>query len=137
MGVRIPPRLYINQWRIRMPLKQCGDNGWKWGDQGKCFTGPGAKKKAIKQGIAIEGPEKFKQKAAQELDIEESDVIMVADAMYEEKFSTRDIVETMLSLSATKYIYEDPKTGEQYTYRRMGNHRKNGRVLMYVGKAGV
>ena len=39
-----------------MPVKKCqkdGKNGYKWGDQGKCYTGPGAKKKAIKQGMAI------------------------------------------------------------------------------------
>lgn len=45
-----------------MPLKKCsqdGKSGWKWGDSGHCYTGPGGKKKAIKQGIAIEGPKKF------------------------------------------------------------------------------
>jgi hypothetical protein len=43
-----------------MPLKRCTTtedgntkNGWKYGDQGKCYTGPGAKKKAINQGVAI------------------------------------------------------------------------------------
>lgn len=39
-----------------MPLKQCqigGKSGWKWGDSGKCYTGPDAKKKAIAQAIAI------------------------------------------------------------------------------------
>jgi hypothetical protein len=46
-----------------MPLTKCtsnGKSGWKWGDAGHCYTGPGAKKKAIKQGVA-EGPEKFKK----------------------------------------------------------------------------
>ena len=39
-----------------MPLKECqidGKKGWKWGDSGKCYTGPDAKKKAIAQAIAI------------------------------------------------------------------------------------
>lgn len=39
-----------------MPIKECsidGKNGWKWGDQGKCYTGVDAKDKAHKQGIAI------------------------------------------------------------------------------------
>ncbi len=43
-----------------MPLFRCtkdDKSGWKWGDEGKCFTGSGAKRKAINQGIAIEGPE--------------------------------------------------------------------------------
>jgi len=45
-----------------MPLKKCsenGKNGWKWGDQGKCYAGKEGKKQAIRQGISIEGPEKF------------------------------------------------------------------------------
>lgn len=40
-----------------MPLKKCsagGKSGYKWGDSGKCFTGPGARNKALKQGRAIE-----------------------------------------------------------------------------------
>lgn len=39
-----------------MPLKKCtanGKSGWKWGDAGKCYTGPGAKRKAIAQAVAI------------------------------------------------------------------------------------
>ena len=36
-----------------MPLKRCG-SGWKWGDSGKCFTGPDARQKALEQGRAIE-----------------------------------------------------------------------------------
>ena len=50
-----------------MPIKECTENkkpGWKYGDSGKCYTveDPGdekalleAKKKAIKQAIAIHG----------------------------------------------------------------------------------
>lgn len=41
-----------------MPIKNCqigGKSGYKWGNEGKCYTGPDAKKKAIAQGIAIEG----------------------------------------------------------------------------------
>ncbi len=40
-----------------MPLKTCtsdGKSGYRWGDSGECYTGPGAKKKALKQGVAIE-----------------------------------------------------------------------------------
>ncbi len=39
-----------------MPLKKCssaGKAGWKYGDSGRCYTGPGAKRKAIKQGLAL------------------------------------------------------------------------------------
>jgi len=39
-----------------MPVERCtvdGKSGWRWGKQGKCYTGPGAKTKAAKQGAAI------------------------------------------------------------------------------------
>lgn len=45
-----------------MPLKRCdskSQKGWKWGDQGNCYIGKNAKNLAIKQGLAIEGPDKF------------------------------------------------------------------------------
>ena len=32
------------------------------------------------------------------------------------------------------YRYEDPKTGEIFIYKRRGIYKKNGRVLVYVGK---
>lgn len=40
-----------------MPIKKCsieGKSGYKYGDSGKCYTGPDAKKKAFKQGLAVE-----------------------------------------------------------------------------------
>jgi len=68
-----------------MPLKKCsanGKSGWKWGDQGHCYTGPSGKKQAIKQGVAIEGPEKF---ASMAQDFEESvDVDEFTDVLVEE-----------------------------------------------------
>lgn len=39
-----------------MKCSKDGKSGWKYGDSGHCYTGPGAKKKAIKQGVAIDGP---------------------------------------------------------------------------------
>jgi hypothetical protein len=39
-----------------MPIKQCqinGKDGWKYGDEGTCYTGPEGKRKAISQAIAI------------------------------------------------------------------------------------
>lgn len=39
-----------------MPLQRCQTNGiagWKWGRSGKCYTGAGAKKKALRQAAAI------------------------------------------------------------------------------------
>ena len=39
-----------------MPIKSCvidGKKGWKYGDEGTCYTGPEGKRKAIAQGIAV------------------------------------------------------------------------------------
>lgn len=39
-----------------MPIKSCkakGKGGKKYGDSGKCYTGPQAEKKAQKQAVAI------------------------------------------------------------------------------------
>ena len=63
-----------------MPLQRCtseGKSGWRWGDEGKCYTGPGAKKKALKQGVAIEGPEKFKRMAKRDENITAADILFV------------------------------------------------------------
>lgn len=41
-----------------MPLQKCtvkGQQGWKWGNEGKCYIGKDAKKLAVQQGYAIEG----------------------------------------------------------------------------------
>lgn len=68
-----------------MPLKKCSEDkksGWKWGDSGKCYTGPEGKKQAIKQGVAIEGPEKFSKKVkAGELEFTEKDYEYIDDAL--------------------------------------------------------
>ena len=68
-----------------MPLKKCSENkqsGWKWGDQGKCYTGPEGKKQAIRQGVAIEGPEKFSQKVkAGDVQFTEKDYELIDDSL--------------------------------------------------------
>ena len=35
-----------------MPVKKVGKAGYKWGQSGKVYRGPAAKKKAMKQGVA-------------------------------------------------------------------------------------
>ena len=50
----------------------------------------------------------------------------------------KDVVEKELKkehAGAARFIYENTKTGEQFMFNRMGNHKKDGRVLRYVGKA--
>lgn len=98
-----------------MPLKRCNDNnksGWKWGDSGKCYTGPDAKQLAIKQGIKIEGPDKFSQKAQDEgLDINETEVAFISDLLYEDGFSIGQVVAVVSALNSivgfTENITED------------------------------
>jgi hypothetical protein len=56
-----------------MPLKTCsagGKSGYKWGDGGKCFTGPDAKEKALAQGRAIEAN---KKKVKEDIDMEKAE----------------------------------------------------------------
>ena len=58
-----------------MPVKSCsknGKSGYKWGDSGNCYTGPGAKKKALKQGVAIE---KNKQKKGEKSEFDKGNII--------------------------------------------------------------
>ena len=35
------------------------------------------------------------------------------------------------------YIYEDPRTGEIFHYSRKGRYTKNGRTLIFKGKAHI
>ena len=43
-----------------MPLHDLGGGCYKWGDKGHKYCGDGAKKKALMQGLAEEGEDKFK-----------------------------------------------------------------------------
>ena len=40
-------------------------------------------------------------------------------------------------MSNKMYIYEDPRTGEIFHYSRRGTYRKNGRTLVFKGKAHI
>ena len=35
------------------------------------------------------------------------------------------------------FVYEDPKTGELFHYSRRGVYRKNGRILVFKGRAHI
>jgi len=50
---------------------------------------------------------------------------------YEDEYTNEDDDDE----SYAKFKYEDPKTGEVYTYRRQGIYEKDGRRLTYVGQA--
>ena len=85
-----------------MPLKTCtvdGKSGYQYGDQGKCYTGPGAKKKAIRQGVAIDGPKKFSEKAQEhETPFSQRDIETVVADMHKQGYNTRSIVATVSTL---------------------------------------
>lgn len=87
-----------------MPLKTCtvdDKSGYKWGDSGKCYTGPEGKKKAIKQGVVIEGPEKFSQKAVEHnVYFDTRDIKVITDWMYDKGYSASAIVATASTLSS-------------------------------------
>ena len=91
-----------------MPLRECtvdGQSGWQWGEAGTCYTGRDAKKQAIKQGIAIEGPEKFSQKASsQDIELSPKEAEAIADWMYDEGYHSSAIVATLVG-----YWAEDKK----------------------------
>ena len=73
-----------------MPLKKCssgGKSGWKWGDQGHCYTGPGGKKADIRQGIAIEGTDKFKKIQESEGSIEDIKEVLSDPTTSDEDFN--------------------------------------------------
>jgi len=85
-----------------MPLQKCktnGKSGWKWGGQGTCYGGPEGKKKAIRQGVAIEGPEKF-QRMAGVIEFTDDVIEVVAESMKEEGYSLGAIVVTCATLKS-------------------------------------
>lgn len=45
-----------------MPCQKNGKPGFKYGKSGTCYTGPGAKEKATKQGQAIKASQEKKGK---------------------------------------------------------------------------
>ena len=116
-----------------MPLKKCtvdGKAGYQWGDAGKCYTGPGAKKKAIKQGVAIEGPKKFSQKAVEyNIALSAEDIDVVASFMYDEGYSNTSIVATIAAISSGKTKKEwdkiDKKELKRDTKKEKKEHEKD------------
>jgi hypothetical protein len=94
-----------------MPLKKCSENeksGWKWGDSGKCYTGKDAKKKAIKQGVAIEGPKKFQQMASSFEDpFTEEDINIAIESMCELDYRPVLVAATSIALKNIVNKYGD------------------------------
>ena len=82
-----------------MSLQRCDERGkgWRWGITGKCYTGPGARKKAIRQGISIEGA-KISRDGITKADIE--DMILDLDSTYVELSAVAKVV----GLKAVEYV---------------------------------
>ena len=55
-----------------MSCEKDGKKGYKYGESGKCYIGEGAKKKAILQGVAIEGGGKLKMSKADIAELSEN-----------------------------------------------------------------
>jgi hypothetical protein len=111
-----------------MPLKECQENnknGWKWGDSGKCYTGPGAKKKALKQGRAIEtqkyssGGEDLLGSACAFLELNELDKIADVEEQIEAASTT------VQSLIFPKDKYKTAKECKDWAKK---NNYKNNKV---------
>lgn len=54
---------------------------------------------------------------------------------YTDKEDEEEVEEPEMEMEEGAYEYQDPKTGEIYTYRRKGYYEKDGRTLMYMGEA--
>ena len=112
-----------------MPLKNCtvdGKSGYQWGEQGKCYTGPGAKKKALKQGVAVEGPEKFSEymkNTGEELS--EAEIKAIIDFMYDEGYGLNAITATTLTLQKIRAPKDGKMGADGYYVHMKKNPDKN------------
>ena len=112
-----------------MPLKNCnvdGKAGYQWGDQGKCYTGPGAKKKALKQGVAVEGPEKFSEYMKNRGEVlSEAEIKEIIDFMYDEGYGIAAITATTITLQKIR-APKDGKMGADgyYVHMKKNNDKK-------------
>ena len=105
-----------------MPLKNCtvdGKSGYQWGDDGKCYTGKDGKKKALRQGVAIEGPEKFAEYMrgrGEQLSVAE--IKEIVEFMHSEGYSISAITATTLTLQKIR-APKDGKMGADGYYVHM------------------
>ena len=87
-----------------MSLQKCtvdSESGWQYGSQGTCYTCPNAKQDAIKQGVSIDGPEKFSQKAIeQNISLDMKDVEAVVEWMSDNGYDRMAVVATTSVLLA-------------------------------------
>jgi len=103
-----------------MPLQRCGEGGWRWGKEGKCYTGPGAKKKAIKQGIVIEGPKKFAAKAG------EGEEAITKGDMHDFGLDSESTLEELTILAEVVGLSLAERMALDFTRKRIEEARQDG-----------
>jgi hypothetical protein len=115
-----------------MPLQNCtesGESGWRWGKSGKCYTGRDGKKKAIQQGISIEGPEKFQRMTSGgEVDISENDIPLISYAMHDDGYPLSSIVAVVATIRSSLLM-----AGKEAGYPPNCNHgyeEKDGKCVL-------
>lgn len=84
-----------------MPIKRCqinGKDGWKYGDVGKCYTGPNGKQKAISQAIAIvsSNPKDIVNLDANKVSVDYDDTASTAKG--------KELIKRLISERKTVYI---------------------------------
>lgn len=101
-----------------MPLKKCsndGESGYKWGDSGNCYTGPDAKKKAIRQGIAIEGPEKFTKMAKEYgMNVDDSEADFIVSCIYDTSISHASVELTVALNQSADHGFTEELTEDNF-----------------------
>lgn len=84
-----------------MPIKECqinGKSGWKYGNEGTCYTGPNGKKKAIAQAIAIvsANPKDIVNLASGKVSVDYDDTASTAKG--------KELIKRLISEGKTVYI---------------------------------
>lgn len=92
-----------------MPLRACrrgGQSGWQYGDTGKCYVGPGSKRRALAQAVAIDTDRK---RRGEEPEFVEKDAILACEEVLVE-LSDREINEFLLrhQASMVEILLDEP-----------------------------
>src|SRR5258708_1743009 len=87
-----------------MPIQKCskdGISGWQYGRSGECYVGKDGKKKAIRQGLAEVGPDKFRQEMKASANRHELEAVL--EAVIDDQLSEpEEIVDAMTALGYAK-----------------------------------
>lgn len=123
-----------------MPLMKCsskGKSGWKYGNSGHCYTGPGAKKKAIKQGVAEDGPEGFKKEEASQAEIDEAIAEILTTGFDEDPIGSRylDAVQAYVSKKQRDDMKSDDFGWPEEKKYPISNQKELDAAVKLIGRA--